>query len=206
MNFAGTSIIGVMVMGALSGFLWFFGIHGGNIIMSVTTPILMPLALENLAAYEAGKPLPYIITSDFGSGYTFVGIGSMLSLAILMCLFSKSEKMKNLGLLSIVPAIFFINDPLLFGLPAVLNVLFLIPLTCFRPLLALLTYLVMKAGIVNAPVGCQLPFTTPPIISGFLQGGVSLAVWQILMILLTCVMYWPFFKAWITKLWKRRMP
>ena len=195
MHFMGNNIVSYLFLEMLASFLWFFGLHGGNIVNSITQPIYIPLALENLAVYQSGsKVMPNIISSAFNSAYCFGGIGSMFGLAILMFLFSRSKQMKTLGRISLPTTLFFINEPLLFGIPVVLNPLFFLPLLLVSPFCGLLTYIVMKIGIVQIPYGLQLPWTTPPLISGFLQGGVSLMIWQLLMILLSMVLWYPFFK------------
>ena len=62
------------------------------------------------------------------------------------------------------------------------------------PLLGVLTYIVMKLGIVPIPHGLQIPWTTPPVIDGFLQGGWGLALWELLMVLASMLLWYPFFK------------
>lgn len=195
MRFMGNNYFSWLFFDMMASLLWFFGLHGGNIVGSITQPIYIPLSLENLAAYQAGsKVMPNIISQSFAGSYMFGGIGSMFGMAILMCLFAKSKQYKMLGRLSLPTTLFFINEPLLFGMPVVLNPMFFIPLLFTSPILGTLTYLVMKMGIVQVPYGLQLPWTTPPLISGFLQGGFSLLIWQILMILGSMVIWYPFFK------------
>lgn len=122
--------------------------------------------------------MPNIISDSFMKTFTSGGVGSMLGLAIVMCLFAKSKQMKNLGKLALPTTIFFINEPLLFGLPIVLNPLFFFPLLFLTPVLSFITYHVMRIGLVPIPHGIQLPWTMPPVINGFLQGGWGLAVYE----------------------------
>ncbi len=195
MRFMGNNYFSYLFFELMAGLLWFFGLHGGNIVGSITQPIYTPLSLENLAAYQAGsKVMPNIISGAFSGAYTFGGIGSMFGMAILMCLFAKSKQYKMLGRLSLPTTLFFINEPLLFGMPVVLNPMFFIPLLLTPTICGSLTFIVMKIGLVQIPYGLQLPWTTPPLISGFLQGGFSLMIWQLLMILLSMVIWYPFFK------------
>lgn len=195
MRFIGNNYFSYAFFEMMAGFLWFFGLHGGNITGAITTPIYTPLSLENLAVYQSGsKVMPNIISGAFTSAYTFGGVGSMFGLAIIMCLFAKSKQYKTLGKLSLPTTLFFINEPLLFGIPIVLNPMFFLPLLLCPTICGSLTYVVMKLGLVQIPYGLQLPWTTPPLISGFLQGGISLMIWQLLMILLSIVIWYPFFK------------
>ena len=195
MRFMGDNLISFTFFQFMTNLLWFFGLHGGNIVGSITNPIYTPLSLENLAAFEAGEEtMPYIISGAFGKTFIFGGVGSMFGLAILMCFFSKSQQYKTLGKLSLPTTFFFINEPLLFGIPIVLNPLFFIPLMLITPLLGVVSYFVMKIGIVPIPHGVQIPWTTPPVIDGFLQGGFGLAVWELIMVLASIVLWYPFFK------------
>ena len=195
MRFMGDNIFSWLFFNFMTNILWFFGLHGGNIVGSITNPVYTPRALENLAAFEAGETvMPYIITGSFGKTFTFGGVGSMFGLAILMTFFAKSKQYKMLGKLSLPTTFFFINEPLLFGIPVVLNPLFFLPLMFTTPLLGTLTYFMMKIGIVPIPHGIQLPWTMPPVFNGFLQAGIGLAIWEVLMVLASMVIYYPFFK------------
>lgn len=195
MKFMGDNIWSFLFFNLMTNILWFFGLHGGNIVGSITNPIYTPLSLENLAAYEAGeKVMPYIINGNFTKCFTFGGVGSMFGLAILLCFFAKSAQFKTLGKLSLPTTFFFINEPLLFGIPIVLNPMFFLPLMFTTPLLGSLTYVVMKIGLIPIPHGLQLPWTMPPVINGFLQGGVMLALWEFLMVLASIAIWYPFFK------------
>ena len=195
MRFIGNNVWSWLFFNLMANLLWFFGLHGGNIVGSITNPIYTPLSLENLAAFQAGeKTMPYIITGAFGKSFTFGGIGSMFGLAILMCFFAKSKQYKTLGKLSLPTTFFFINEPLLFGIPVVLNPMFFIPLMLITPILGTVTYFAMKIGICPIPHGVQIPWTTPPVINGFLQGGFGLAVWELLMVLASIVLWYPFYK------------
>ena len=195
MKFMGDNVWSWLFFNFMTNILWFFGLHGGNIVGSITNPIYTPLALENLAAYEAGeKVMPYIISGAFSKTFTFGGVGSMFGLAILMCFFAKSAQYKTLGKLALPTTFFFINEPLLFGIPVVLNPMFFLPLMLTTPILGSLTYFMMKIGVVPIPHGLQLPWTMPPVFDGFLQGGIGLAIWELLMVLASIAIWYPFFK------------
>lgn len=194
MNFMGDNIFAYTFFQLMTNLLWFFGLHGGNIVGSITNPIYTPLALENFALYEAGQKPIHIISGSFARCYMSGGVGSMFSLAILMTFLSKSEQFKTLGKLSLPTTFFFINEPLIFGIPVVLNPLFFIPLMFITPLIGILTYFVMSIGLVPIPIGAQIPWTTPPILYGILQGSWRISVWEAISICLAGAMYYPFFK------------
>lgn len=175
--------------------LWFFGIHGTNITDSVFRPILYALSAENLAALQAGKPLPHIINTQFQDLFaTYGGAGSTLSLLIAMFFFCKSKRIKELGKLAIVPGIFEINEPIVFGLPIVLNPVMAIPFILEPMINILISYITMAIKLVPICNGVIMPWTTPPIISGFLSSGWQGALLQIFLIALGVVVYYPFIK------------
>lgn len=194
MRFLGDNYFSWLFFNLMTNLLWFFGLHGGNIVGSITNPLYTPMALENLAAYQANQPMPYIITGAFGKTFTSGGVGSMFGLAILMFFFAKSKQFKILGKLSLPTTFFFINEPLLFGIPVVLNPLFFLPLMTVTPILGTITFLAMKAHLIPIPVGLQLPWTTPPVFYGFLQGGIVLAIWEFFMVVGAMILWYPFFK------------
>lgn len=195
MRFMGNNLFSWLFFNLMTSLLWFFGLHGGNIVGAITNPVYTPLSLENFAAFEAGLDLPYIFTGmSFTKTFTAGGVGSMFGLAIVMVIFAKSKQFKVLGKLSLPTTLFFINEPLLFGIPVVLNPLFFIPLMLTTALLGTLTYFVMSLGIIPAAAGLQIPWTTPPVLHGFLQGGYVLAIWEALMVLASAIIWYPFFK------------
>ena len=109
--------------------------------------------------------------------------------------FSKSQQYKTLGKLAIGPAVFNINEPLVFGVPIVLNPIMLIPFIITPLLLTTITYLAMTSGIVPLTNGINLPWTMPPIISGFILSGWQGAALQVGLIALSFGIYYPFFKV-----------
>lgn len=174
---------------------WFFGVNGGSVVGAVFNPILTTLGLENLEAYKAGTELPHIITQQFQDLFaTFGGCGSTLSLLIAMLLFCKSKRITELGKLALVPGIFGINEPIVFGLPIVLNPTILIPFMLVPTLNIVITYFVMNMGIVPPCNGINVPWTCPVIISGFLATNWVGSVLQGLLLILGVFVYMPFIK------------
>lgn len=192
----GDSLGAMVILYLFAHVLWFFGIHGTNITDSVFRPILITLSADNLAALQAGSPLPHIINTQFQDLFaTYGGGGSTLSLLIAMLLFCKSKRISQLGKLAIIPGIFGINEPVIFGLPIVLNPTIFIPFVFLPMFNIIVTYSVMYFGIVPICNGVVMPWTTPPIISGFLSSGWQGAALQIVMIAIGIVVYLPFIKT-----------
>lgn len=174
---------------------WFFGVNGGSVVGAVFNPILQTLSAENLAAFQAGTELPNIISQQFQDLFaTFGGAGSTLSLLIAMLFFCKSKRIKELGKLAFIPGIFGINEPIIFGLPIVLNPMILIPFMLVPAINIIISYLCMSIGFVPLCSGVAIPWTMPVILSGFLSTGWQGALLQLLLLILGVFIYMPFIK------------
>lgn len=194
-NLGGTVVAQSLVY-LFAHFLWFFGIHGTNITDSVYSPILLALSAENQEAIAAGLSAPNIICSQFQSLFaTMGGGGSTLSLIIAMLLFCKSDRILKMARLCFAPGIFNINEPIIFGLPIVLNPVLLVPFVLTPLFNIITTWAVMAAGLVPVPNGVLVPWTTPAIISGFLVSGWQGAVWQAFLLVAGVFIYLPFIKT-----------
>jgi len=177
-------------------FFWFFGINGSAVVGSVFNPILQTLSAENLDAFRAGDELPNIINQQFQDLFaTFGGGGSTLSLLIAMFFFCKSRRVTELGKLSFLPGVFGINEPIIFGLPIVLNPVMLIPFVLVPTVNIIISYGAMVIGLVPYTSGVAVPWTMPAIISGFLSTGWQGAVLQALLLILGVFLYAPFIRV-----------
>ncbi|WP_080147110.1 PTS cellobiose transporter subunit IIC [Marinilactibacillus piezotolerans] len=177
------------------GLLWSFGIHGSNIVGAVMNPIWLNLTAENATAFSAGAELPNIINAQFYGNFVKIGgAGATLGLAICLLLFAKSQQYKTLGRLAAVPGLFNINEPLVFGLPIVLNPVLIIPFLLMPLIMAGMTYAAMALNLVPLTNGANIPWTTPPIISGLLLSGWRGAVLQVFQIGVSAAVYYPFFR------------
>lgn len=191
----GSSLPATIVVLLFEGLLWSFGIHGSNIVGAVMQPIWLSLTADNAAAFSAHEALPHIVNYQFYSNFIKVGgAGGTLGLAILCVFVAKSAQFKTLGKLAIAPGIFNINEPLIFGIPIVLNPVMMIPFIITPVVLAIVAYFAMATGLVDFTNGTNLPWTTPPIVSGFLLNGWRGALLQVVQIALSMAIYFPFFK------------
>lgn len=175
---------------------WFLGVNGGSVVGAVFNPILDTLSLENVQVLKTGVGQAHIINHQFQDLFaTFGGAGSTLSLLIAMLLFCKSKRVTELGKLALIPGIFGINEPIIFGLPIVLNPTLLIPFVVVPTVNILIAYAAMAAKLVPITSGVNIPWTTPVIISGFLSTNWAGAVLQLVLLILGVFIYMPFIKV-----------
>lgn len=191
----GSSLPAMILINLFACVLWAFGIHGTVIIGAIMDPIWLSLTAENAAAYANGAEIPNIINTEFQSNFVQLGgAGCTLGLVVCMVLVARSQQYKTLGKLAIVPSFFNINEPVIFGTPIILNPLMLIPFVLATLAALLVTYFAMATGLVPPTNGANLPWTIPPIISGFLLCGWKGALLQIVTTIGTTAIWYPFFK------------
>lgn len=198
MSYLTGNIFGLIVIILVQCFFWFFGIHGAQVTGPIVEPLLLQLSDANRLATQAGQEVPNIITYEFF--YNFVmtgGAGAVFALALLLFFRSRSEQNKALGKLSMAPLCFQIAEPVLFGFPTILNVKMIIPFVMAPVVTAIITYVTMKIGWVAKPAGIVIPWTTPPVLAGFLATGgkISGAVISVVTIAVNVLIYYPFFRA-----------
>lgn len=196
----GGSLAGAIVVTILTSLFWFVGVHGGNITGAIMSPIWLGLMAVNADAYakDPNAVMPHIVTQPFMDMFVYIGGGgATLGLVIALLIVAKSAKFKTLGKLIAPPSIFNINEPTMFGLPVVLNIYLLIPFILVPVINAIIAYTLMSMHIVATPVGIAIPWTMPPIISGFLATGshISGAILQAGLLVLDVLLYLPFIKA-----------
>lgn len=177
--------------------LWFFGLHGQIIINSVMDPIWNTLSLENLQVYTAGGEVPHIINKQFIEVYLVGAGGTGMTLAVLVAilLFMRSKQMKQVGKLGIGPGIFNVNEPVIFGLPIVMNPLILLPWIIAPMIVTVVSYIAMAIGLVPPPTGVTIPWTVPIFISGFLAtNSIAGSLLQLFNVLIVFAIWFPFLK------------
>lgn len=194
------SLGGVLVMGFLIPFLWWFGVHGATIVSGVMSGILQSNTLDNAAIITSGKELTIangakIVTQQFLDQFmTVTGSGMTIGLVVCMLFFAKSAQSKQLGKLAIVPGIFNINEPITFGTPIVMNPFMAVPFMITPMISGVITYFAIATGLVPPFGGVMVPWTTPAPISGLLVGGPRTALLQIVVLVISFFIYLPFFK------------
>ncbi|WP_294917759.1 PTS cellobiose transporter subunit IIC [uncultured Streptococcus sp.] len=193
----GSSIWATLLAIFFIQFLWFFGLHGQILVNSVMDPVWNTLMFENLEAYKAGEHLPHIITKPFMEVFTvgLGGSGMTLAVVIIMAFFLRKKQYRDVGRLALGAGIFNVNEPVIFGLPIVLNATILIPWVIAPIIVTAFNYFVMAIGIVPAPTGVSVPWTVPIFFSGIIATN-SLAggLLQIVDFILVGFIWYPFLR------------
>ena len=194
------TLFGVLLLGFFVPFLWLFGLHGSAMVNGLVSPILQANSLANAEILASGKELTvanggHIVTQQFLDQFmTVTGAGLTLGAVFFMMFFAKSRKYRELGKLSLLPAFFNINESIIFSTPIVMNPMMAVPFI-FAPILSgLITYSALYFGFVPLFTAVQVPWTTPPILSGFLVGGVPAAILQGIVLAISFFIYFPFLK------------
>jgi PTS system cellobiose-specific IIC component len=198
----GTSLPATLLIVFVIHLLWICGIHGAIIVGGLMEPVWLSYMETNLNLYKVGSPVTEIISKQFFDSWVYVGgSGATLALVILMLVRAKSKQGKTFGKSVIGSSVFNINEPVIFGMPIVMNALLIIPFILTPLVLVIVTYFSMKWGFVAKPVGIMVHWATPPIISGWLATGgkISGPILQIVNFGIAMVIYYPFFRAWDKK-------
>lgn len=192
----GDSFIGGLIAILITSLFWTVGIHGWDLVLSVLQPTWLQFVDENAAAHIAGEVAPHILNYTFFKTFVWIGgSGVLLGLAILLFFKSRSTTLKTMGRLGLPPTVFAVNEPIMFGLPVVMNPIILIPYVITPIACYIIAYSSMALGLVNCAV-TLVPWSMPPIIGGFLATGGDwrAIVLQIIVIVVSVCIYYPFFK------------
>lgn len=194
----GGNVFTIIAFALISNLLWVIGIHGPNTIAAVRDPIFTPMGLENLDfiaqnGTTVGVPFPYNWGSLNDGFANYGGSGMTLGLLIAIFIFSKREDYKVIARLSFGPGLFNINEPVVFGLPIVLNPIMMIPFILTPVVNIVIGYFAISSGFMN-PIGYSVPWTTPGPLIPFLGSGGD---WRGLLVGFFCLfvsvlMYTPF--------------
>lgn len=165
----------VIIMSLLVQVFWFFGIHGHNVLAPLMDGIYLPAQLENLAAHQAGAEMPYLwVRGSFDAYAQMGGSGVTIALIIAIFIFSKREDSRAVAKLSAPMGLFNINEPVTYGMPIVLNPLYIIPWIIIPPICVAISYAFTALGIIP-PLYVTVPWITPPILYTYLASGGSIA-------------------------------
>jgi len=194
--FALNTLPGILVYALLVTLLWSVGINGDNTMDAIVAPIFLQYLAANVEAVTQGQPLPYVTAYGFFTAFVNVGgTGATIGLALSLA-FSKEPGFRKVSRLSLPTQIFQINEPILFGMPIVLNPIFMLPFILNALILTTCSYLLMEWNVIHKPF-VNVPWTTPPIIGHYLVSGGDwkAAVWGAISIVIAVLIYYPFAKV-----------
>lgn len=192
-----SSPFGLVIIYILYMLLWGLGIHTAFIFNPILEPIYLSSLAINEAANAAGNPMTQILTKPFLDSVAFMGgAGNMLALIAAIFIVSKRKDYKSIGKLGLVPSLFNISEPIMFGLPVVMNPILIVPM-----ILSTLTGL--GIGVLATTVGFMghsyilVPWTTPPVLNAFLStgGDIGAAITAIVIFVISVLIYMPFVLA-----------
>ena len=192
LNALGANIFGVYILTTVCYMMWFFGIHGGMTIMPVMMLLFMPLQMENLAAYQAGSPLPHMV---IGANLSY-GSGS-LPLLVAALIFCKSTTNRSLTKLALLPSFFGVDEPAYFGFPMILNPVFFVPWVIINPFISVWgTYLLQNLGLLGYATGASAGSFVPFFVTNMVSFGISGVIWGFVFFAIETICYVPFIKAY----------
>lgn len=188
------AVIGILIIVHV---LWFAGLHGVNVVVAIINPIILTNLATNQAALQAGEGASKIFAGGFLDAFVYLGgSGATLGLAIAMFL-SKKDHIKSIGKLSIIPGIFNINEPIIFGAPIVMNPILFVPFLLTPIINATIAWFAVKSGLVGHIVSL-VPWTTPGPIAALLATNFSVAalILSSALVVLSVVIYLPFLRVY----------
>lgn len=187
---------GMIILITLIQVFWIIGIHGNQLFQAIKDPLLLTAVAVNTDAFQSGREVPNIITAPFWNEYMEIGgSGCTIGLIVAILLISHREDMKKIAKLSLVPGIFNINEPIIFGLPIILNPILAVPFIITPIITGGIGYFLTSIGFAGKAV-IMVPWTTPPIISAYLStaGSIGAVITQIICLIASVVIYLPFVK------------
>lgn len=197
-----TSVPGIIILCTLASILWCFGIHGTMLISSIVFPLSVQAIALNAAAHAAGHPMQFYPVFLYAGLSMVGGTGNTLPLVLMGCR-SKSEQIKSISRVSLIPGLFNINEPVAFGMPIMYNPILCIPYVLSVPVVMLLTYFGYKTGFIQVP-WILIPPMLPLGFQRYLEGlKWQNAIWDYLMLIPTTILYYPFFKIYEKQLLKK---
>ena len=196
---AGNSLGGGILTILFITIFWTLGIHGTAIMDPIIRPFWEMAIAKNMTEFQAGTNVHHlstIFTEQFLQWFVWIGgAGGTLALVILF-LFSKSNYLKELGRLALLPGLFNINEPVMFGAPIVLNPILAIPFIIAPIVTAVIAYFATISGLVPMMMA-RLPFSFPAPIAALMSTNWSLQalVLSLVNFMVDLVIYYPFFKV-----------
>lgn len=191
------SVPGILFLQFFSDFLWVFGMHGSSILAPIRQAPLLQSIQENMDAFSVGKEIPNIITEPFTNAFGLIGGGGcILPLVIAILWASKRQEQRSIAKFGLTTCLFNITEPIMFGLPVVMNPIYMIPCAIIPSINFVIAYAATSLGIISKTVAAA-PWITPPVIQSFIAtgGDIRAAVLTVILIILDVFLFLPFVLA-----------
>jgi PTS system cellobiose-specific IIC component len=183
-----------LVVVLLTHLFWLFGVHGANMFEGILQTFNTNAVAQNLEIVNGGSGDILIFSKSFADAFIYMGgVGICLGLIIALFIAGKSKQNRMMARLGGAPALFNINEPIMFGLPIVLNPIYVIPFLVAPTISLIIAYVATAIGFLP-PVCYVIPWTTPPIISGLLATGFAwqAPLIQLINLAISVIIYIPF--------------
>jgi cellobiose-specific phosphotransferase system component IIC len=191
----GDTYVALLVIVVVETLLWTAGVHGPAVLAAVVTPVYLTMQMQNTHAFTVHQPLPYVVVVSL---FLFVfpgGAGATLPLAALLAI-SRVPRLRRVGRATLIPALFNLNEPLLFAAPVVFNPHLVLPFVGAPVVLATVTYAAVSLGFVSR-AAFYVPSSVPTFVSTYVATqdlrAVALAAFNIV---LATAIYYPFVRAY----------
>ena len=191
------SVPGILFLQFFSDFLWVFGMHGSSILAPIRQAPLLQSIQENMDAFSAGKEIPNIITEPFTNAFGLIGGGGcILPLVIAILWVSKRQEQRQIAKFGLTTCLFNITEPIMFGLPVVMNPIYMIPCALIPSVNLIIAYFATSIGLIEKTVAAA-PWITPPVIQSFIAtgGDIKAAILTVILIVLDVFLFVPFVLA-----------
>lgn len=191
----GDTYLALIAIVLIETLLWTAGVHGPAVLAAIVTPVYLTMQMQNTHAFTTHQPLPYVVVVSL---FLFVfpgGAGATLPLAVLLAI-SRVPRLRKVGRATFIPALFNLNEPLLFAAPVVFNPHLIVPFVGAPLVLATVTYAAIATGLVSR-AAFYVPSSVPTLVSTYV------ATQDLRAIALACVnitiaalIYYPFVRAY----------
>lgn len=189
----GRNLGSVLLFEFVAHFLWFFGIHGNNVLEPVCQKLFASAMNENQQLLAMGMEATEIHSKTFLDVFVNMGgSGSVMCLLIAIMVFSHRKSNRKLGVMAAIPGFFNISELITFGLPIVFNPIFIIPYLLVPMAIAITSTLAVEIGLVPIAVN-HVEWTTPILWSGYLAtDSIAGTLLQVVNLIIGTLIYAPF--------------
>lgn len=186
------SPLGIVAIVIFMQFFWFLGIHGGLVISPIRNPLMIAALATNIDLVEKGLTATEPITAGFWNVFvTCGGAGITLALILSLLLFGKRKEERAVAKLALAPGICGISEPLVFGLPLVLNPIYALPFIINSAVATMIALGAINIGFIT-PSTIDVPFGIPVILNAFIGFGWKGVIVQIVLLIVCTLIWTPF--------------